>query len=135
MSQEETNGQNVPTTEQNVPATGQRVPTPQAAPPPYQNPVYIAPPVQNPTYIINQQPVKETNGIGTAGFVLALIALFLSWVPVLDWIVWALGLIFSFIGVFRKPKGLAIAGLIISLIVVIIIVAVVGAIATAFLAS
>lgn len=66
--------------------------------------------------IIIQQQEKKSNGLGTAGFVLALIGLFLSWVPVLGWIVWLLGLIFSFVGVFKTPKGLAITGLVISLI-------------------
>ena len=72
------------------------------------------------------------NGIGTAGFVLALIGLIFSWLPVVNWIVWALGFIFSLIGVFRKPKGLAIAGLIISLIGVIIIVTLLSVLAAAF---
>jgi len=76
---------------------------------------------QGQTIIINQQQ-KKSNGLGTAGFVLALIALFLVWVPVLGWILWLLGLIFSFIGVFKKPKGLAIAGLVISLIGIIVLI-------------
>jgi hypothetical protein len=79
------------------------------------------------TVIINQIP-KKSNGIGTAGFVLALVALFLGWIPFLGWVLWLLGLIFSFIGVFRTPKGLAIAGLAISLIGIILIIAVFGAI-------
>lgn len=68
--------------------------------------------------------------MGTAGFVLALLGLVFSWVPVLGWILWLLGLIFSFVGVFRQPKGLSIAGLVISclgLIVLIILLAAVGA--------
>ena len=39
------------------------------------------------TAIINQVE-KKSNGIGTAGFVLALIAIFLGWIPVLGWILW-----------------------------------------------
>ncbi len=79
------------------------------------------------TVIINQVE-KKSNGIGTAGFVLALIAIFLGWVPVLGWILWLLGLIFSFVGVFKTPKGLSIAGLVISLIGIILLIAVFGAI-------
>jgi len=79
------------------------------------------------TVIINQVK-KKSNGLGTAGFVIALIAIFLSWVPVLGWILWLLGLIFSFIGVFKTPRGLAIAGLVISLIDIIILIVVFGAI-------
>lgn len=78
------------------------------------------------TIIVNQQE-KKTNGVGTAGFVLALIAIFLGWIPVLGWIIWVLGLILSFVGVFKKPKGMAIAGLVISLIGIILILTVFGA--------
>ena len=75
------------------------------------------------TIIINQQQIKKSNGIGTAGFVLSLISIFLGWIPVLGWLIWALGLIFSIVGVFKTPKGLAIAGLVISLIGIILLVA------------
>jgi hypothetical protein len=72
------------------------------------------------------QPQK--NGTGTTGFVLALIALFLSWVPVLGWILWLLGAIFSVVGLFKQPRGFAIAGTVISFIGVIILIVVLGAI-------
>uniref|UniRef100_UPI0040470DB6 hypothetical protein n=1 Tax=Mariniflexile sp. TaxID=1979402 RepID=UPI0040470DB6 len=76
---------------------------------------------QRQTIIVNQQK-SESNGTGTAGFVLALIALFLGWIPVLGWILWILGLILSFVGIFKNPKGLAIAGLVISLIGLILLI-------------
>lgn len=76
---------------------------------------------QGQTIIVNQQK-SESNGTGTAGFVLALIALFLGWIPILGWILWLLGLILSFVGIFRKPKGLAIAGLVVSLIGIILLI-------------
>ncbi|MBG15940.1 MAG: hypothetical protein CL853_06280 [Crocinitomicaceae bacterium] len=82
------------------------------------------------TIIINQVQ-KKSNGIGTAGFVLALIALFLGWIPLLGWIIWLLGLIFSFVGLFKSPRGLSIAGLIISFIGIIILIVVFGAFAMA----
>ena len=82
------------------------------------------------TIIINQDAPKK-NGIGTAGFVLALLGLILCWVPVLDWILWLLGLIFSIIGVFRRPRGLAIAGLVISCLGLILLIVVLGAIGAA----
>lgn len=74
---------------------------------------------------------KKSNGLGTAGFVLALLGVILCWIPVLNWILWLLGLIFSFIGVFKKPKGLAITGLVLSFISIIVIIAVLGAVAAA----
>lgn len=61
---------------------------------------------QPPTIII--QP-RRSNGLGTAGFILALIAMLGCWIPVLSWILWALGFLFSFIGIFKSPRGLAIA--------------------------
>ena len=79
------------------------------------------------TIIINQQE-KKSNSIGTAGLILALIGLFLGWVPVLGWIVWLLGLILSSVGIFKKPKGMAVAGLVISLIGIILLLFVFGAI-------
>ena len=75
------------------------------------------------TVIINQLKT-DSNGVGTAGFVLALIAVFLGWIPVLGWIAWLLGLVLSFVGVFKKPKGLSIAGLVISLIGIILLLVV-----------
>lgn len=76
-------------------------------------------------------PDKQSNGLGVAGLVCAILGLFLGWVPVLGWIVWVLGVIFSTIGVFRSPRGCAIAGLVISFIGLIILVALIGSIGAA----
>ncbi|MDL2222706.1 hypothetical protein LJB98_01240 [Bacteroidales bacterium OttesenSCG-928-M11] len=84
----------------------------------------------NQTIIVNQVE-KKSNAVGTAGFVLALIALFLGWVPVLGWIIWILGAILSFVGVLKTPKGLSIAGLVISFIGLIFLILVFGAIGAA----
>lgn len=83
------------------------------------------------TIIVNQQENKS-NGTGTAGFVLALIALFLGWVPILGWILWILGAILSFVGVLKSHKGMAIAGLVISFIGIILLTVVFAGIAAAF---
>ena len=71
---------------------------------------------------------KNNNGLGIAGFVLALLGLVFCWVPVLNWILWVLGLIFSLIGVFKTPRGLAIAGLALSLIGLIALIVFLGAV-------
>lgn len=68
------------------------------------------------TILIREQRYKS-NGMGTAGFILALLGLLLAWVPVLGWILWFLGVIFSLIGLFRSPRGLAVVGIVLSLIV------------------
>lgn len=59
---------------------------------------------------------SENNGIGTAGFVLALISFLGFWLPYVNGLTWLLGLIFSVIGVSRPPRGLAVAGLVISVL-------------------
>lgn len=82
-------------------------------------------------YVGGAGPAKPTNGIGVAGFVLALIGVFLAWVPFLGWVVWLLGLIFSAVGVFKTPKGLSIAGLVISLLDLILLLVVLGGLMTA----
>ena len=83
-----------------------------------------------PTFVIQQAPAAS-NAMGTAGFIIALVTIFLFWIPVLGWILWLLGLIFSGIGVTRKPKGLAIAGLVISLIGLILLIVVLALFAAA----
>ncbi|MHC5202108.1 hypothetical protein [Myroides sp. LJL119] len=69
---------------------------------------------QGPIYI--QQVKSQTNALGLAGFILSILSLFTGWIPVLGWGVWFLGALFSVIGVFKKPRGFAIAGIIISFI-------------------
>ncbi len=77
----------------------------------------------------NMQPVVQKNGIGTAGFVLALIGIFLGWVPILGWIDWFLGAVLSIIGIFRTPRGLAIAGTVLSFIDLILLMTLFGGLA------
>lgn len=73
-------------------------------------------------HITNQ--TKASNGVGTAGFVLAILALLLFWVPILGMILWGLGLLLSFFGLFKSPRGLSIFGLIISSIGFIVVIAI-----------
>jgi hypothetical protein len=80
------------------------------------------------TIIINQTGGNK-NSLGTAGFVLALLGVVFCWVPVLDWILWILGLILSFIGVFKEPRGLSIAGLCLSVLGLLLIVVLLSALA------
>ena len=73
------------------------------------------------TVVVNEH---KSNGIGTAGFVFALLGILLSWIPVVDFVIWFLGLLFSFIGLFKSPRGLAITGFLLSIIGIIIIIAI-----------
>lgn len=84
--------------------------------------------------IVNPVPEeKPRNGIGTTGFVFSLISFFLGWIPYIGWALWFVGLLLSFIGVFKRPKGLAITGLIISAVTLIIIAILVVVIGSAIL--
>ena len=85
--------------------------------------------------VIIQQPqkqVSESNGMGTAGFVLSVVTLFFGWIPVLGWILWIVGLILSCVGLTKEPKGLAITGVAISLGGLILLLTVFSAIYSAF---
>lgn len=73
-----------------------------------------------------QTPQQGKNGIAIAGFVLALIGVFVSWVPVFGWIIWILGALFSLVGVFKQPRGFAIAGLCCSFIDLILLLFVIA---------
>ena len=66
-----------------------------------------------PQTIIIERTADEKNGLGLAGFILAIVALFLDWVPFIGWLLWLLGAIFSIIGLFKRPRGFAIAGFVI----------------------
>lgn len=77
---------------------------------------------------------NTSNGLGTAGFILALLSLVFCWVPWVNIILWLLGLIFSFVGLFISPRGFAIAGFILSFIGIIAIYSIMGSI-VAFLSS
>ncbi|MBR5436209.1 MAG: hypothetical protein IK120_05025 [Muribaculaceae bacterium] len=69
-----------------------------------------------PQQVIVNAPQSRTNGVGIAGFVISLLAGLLSWTVFIGFILWLLGLIFSIVGMGKRPRGLAIAGLIISLL-------------------
>ena len=79
--------------------------------------------------VINNIQQAKSNGIGTAGFVFALISFLFCWAPGVNWVVWFLGAIFSIIGCFKEPRGLAIAGTVISSIDIIVLISIIGAIA------
>ena len=78
---------------------------------------------------IQPQVARSKNGPGVAGLVLSIIGLVLCWVPIADFIIWFLGFLFSFIGMFKRPKGAAIAGMIVSIVslaVIIFLYAIIG---------
>jgi hypothetical protein len=97
--------------------------------PEYQPPVYQ--PGYAPQY--QQQPVMPPkNGLGTAGFVLGLVGLLLSFIPLIGVVAWPLvilGLVFSILGLVRANKGVAtnkgmsIAGLVLSAIGLVVCIA------------
>jgi len=63
---------------------------------------------------------KGKNGLGIAGFILSLIGLILSWIPLVNIfgiVLCGIGFLLSFIGLFlkNKKKGLAVVGLLFSI--------------------
>jgi hypothetical protein len=73
----------------------------------------------------NAAPARPSNGLGTSGFVVGLIGLVFSFLPIIGVIAWPLvilGIIFCAVGIRRvnrgaaTNKGVAIAGLVLSLI-------------------
>ncbi|HLS30357.1 MAG TPA: hypothetical protein VK021_05840 [Flavobacteriaceae bacterium] len=78
----------------------------------------------------------QNNTMGITGFILALVALFIGWIPILGWMVWVLGLIFSIVGLTKEPKGFAIAGLIISFLgIILLIILFMGILSLGFLSG
>ncbi len=67
-------------------------------------------------------PSNSTNTMGILGFIFSLLSLFIGFIPIFGWIIWVLGLVFSCIGLGRRPRALAVAGLIISVAVVAMLV-------------
>ena len=89
-----------------------------------ENTVVSSPVVNNQQPIVNvyTTPKEKKNGLGLTGFVLSMICLVFSWAPGVNFLIWILGLVFSAVGVFKKPRGFAIAGLVISLISILVII-------------
>ena len=90
-------------------------------------------PVVNPNVLTNNTTTvvvegSHSNSMGIAGFIIALLGLVFCWVPIVDLILWFLGLIFSLVGLFKAPRGMAIAGLVLSLIIIFIIISIWGTI-------
>ena len=109
----------------------------QPAPQPVQPVQQYTPPVQQvqPVYVqpvvaVPAQP-RKSSGMAIAGLIMGIFALVLCWVPVVNWILGLLGLIFSIIGIAKKnggAKGAAIAGLILTILGVVLSVVMFGAI-------
>jgi len=82
---------------------------------------YQQPYQQPPSVVIMTPPpfggvVTETNKLGTAGLIFALVALFLSCSTTLGWLCRITAVILSIAGLSKKPNGTAVAGLTISLV-------------------
>ncbi|MXY75816.1 MAG: hypothetical protein F4Y40_01855 [Acidimicrobiia bacterium] len=73
------------------------------------------------------QVAPAGNGMAIAGLVLAICAIAVSWLPGVNFVCWILGLIFSILGLRNANRGapyrgLAIAGLVISLAGIVLII-------------
>jgi hypothetical protein len=65
--------------------------------------------------VISANQTEQKNVIGLVGMIIAIVALVFSMVPVLGWILWFFGELFSVIGLFKKPRTCAVIGFILSL--------------------
>ena len=85
---------------------------------------------ENKTIII--QKTNGSNASGTIGLIFAILSWPFSCFPIFGSIFWLIGLIFSIVGLFKKPRGAAIAGLVISflglILIVLVIVGIVGSV-------
>lgn len=83
---------------------------------------------------MTSQVAPTGNGLAIAGMVLAICAVVLAWLPVVNFVCWILGLIFSAVGLKNANRGapyrgMAIAGLVISLagiVLIVILVVIIG---------
>jgi hypothetical protein len=91
-----------------------------------------APYVPPPSADLQSQGQPPRNGLGTAGFVLGLVGLLLSFIPFIGVVAWPLvivGLVLSVVGIVRASsgkatnRGLAIAGAILSVIGLVVCIA------------
>ncbi len=95
---------------------------------PYVATAYQQPqPVVSPNVLTNNTTTvvvesSRSNSMGVAGFIIALLGLVFCWFPFVNLILWFLGLFFSLVGLFKAPRGMAIAGLVLSLIIIFIII-------------
>ncbi len=65
--------------------------------------------------VVSANQTEQKNVIGLVGMIVAIVALVFSMVPVLGWILWFFGELFSVIGLFKKPRTYAVIGFILSL--------------------
>lgn len=98
-------------------------PEPVTTPPVATSQVYVQPQVEVNNY------GSRSNAAGCAGFTFALLGIFTSIVPIVNFlspIFSFLGLLLSFIGMFFRPRVLAVLGFLLSIIDLIIIVVLTG---------
>lgn len=60
------------------------------------------------------EKAPQKNTMGLVGMIIGIVALVFCWVPIFNWLLALAGLVFSIVGLFKQPKGMAIAGVICS---------------------
>lgn len=85
-------------------------------PPPYQRPQ------TPPPYSAPRQTDQDSNIPGLLGFIFALLTFLGAPMPFLGIFSWLAGLVLSCVGLSRRPKGFAIAGLCISLFTLLLVI-------------
>lgn len=65
--------------------------------------------------VVSANQTEQKNVFGLVGMIVAIVALVFSMIPVLGWILWFFGELFSVIGLFKKPRTCAVIGFVLSL--------------------
>ena len=70
---------------------------------------------------VSKNDSEKKNGLGIAGFVLAITGIALCWVPILRWLLLIPALLLSIIGLFKEPRTLATVGAVLSALAIILV--------------
>lgn len=86
------------------------------APPPARPSSTVSPPPPPPPFAGEVTSEENANAIGLIGFVFSVLSAVTCLVPIYGWGCWLVGFVCSCIGLSRRPKSFALAGLIICLV-------------------
>lgn len=72
-----------------------------------------------------QEPAYN-NHVALVALFVTIIALILEWVPFLNWTLFAIGFVLSLVALFRKPRSLAVWGLVLSIVDALLILTIIS---------
>ncbi len=72
-------------------------------------------------------------GMSITGFIISLLAFMVCWIPLINLVFWLPGLVFSIVGLPRRRRGLAVAGVFISIFTLLFIIIFMSVYSVAFI--